>query len=109
MVDLVLVFRDVVEKGGFTQAARHRAVAHSTISRQVRELEEALGTPLMTRTTRTRSLTPAGEVVLAHARDIGSRHEEMLNALERLTALEAGELRVQALTHVGHALVLHAV
>ncbi|MEO1271399.1 MAG: LysR family transcriptional regulator, partial [Myxococcota bacterium] len=61
-VDRVLVFRDVVESGGFSQAAARRGVVHSTISRQVKELEESLGVLLMTRTTRTRSLTAAGEL-----------------------------------------------
>ncbi|MEN0067541.1 MAG: LysR family transcriptional regulator [Myxococcota bacterium] len=108
-VDRLLLFRDVVEKGGFTQAARHRGVAHSTVSRALRELEESLGMPLMTRTTRAASLTEAGEVVLAAARDIGQRSAEMVHALERLETLEGGELRVHALTHVGHALVFAAV
>lgn len=108
-VDRVLVFRDVVEAGGFAQAAARRGTVHSTISRQVKELESSLGVPLMTRTTRTKQLTAAGELVLRYARDIGNRHAEMLHALERLEQIVGGELRVQSLVHVGAAIVMPAV
>ncbi|MBX2802522.1 MAG: LysR family transcriptional regulator [Myxococcales bacterium] len=108
-VDRILLFRDVVEAGGFAAAAARRGMAHSTVSRQVRALEDRFGVPLMTRTTRTRQLTPAGVLVLAHARRIGVQLDELLAELERLEELVSGELRVHSLVHVGAVLVLPAV
>lgn len=108
-IDRLLVFRDVVDAGGFAQAAQLRGTVHSTISRQVKELEESLGVLLMTRTTRNKQLTPAGEVVLRYARRIGGSYEEMLNELERQRELVGGELRVQSLVHVGAAIVMPAI
>lgn len=108
-LDRLLVFRDVVECGGFAQAAQRRGTGHSTISRQVKELESSLGVPLMTRTTRSKQLTAAGEVVLAYGRRIGEQFDQMRHELERLEQVVGGELRVHALTHVGDAIVMPAV
>ncbi|MFN3200509.1 MAG: LysR substrate-binding domain-containing protein [Bradymonadia bacterium] len=108
-IEHLLAFRDVVECGGFARAARRRGTAHSTISRQVRELEARLGVPLMTRTTRSRHLTAAGELVFRHSKAIGDQLSEMLNALEQTEQNIEGVLRVSALVHVGAALVMPAV
>ncbi|MEM9191704.1 MAG: LysR family transcriptional regulator [Myxococcota bacterium] len=107
-IDRVLVFCDVVESGGFAQAAVRRGTVHSTISRQVRELERSLGVTLMTRTTRRKQLTAAGELVFRHGREIGKRYRELLHDLSRMEQIVAGELRVQSLVHVGAALVMPA-
>jgi len=108
-LDRLLVFRDVVECGGFAQAALRRGTGHSTVSRQVKELETSLGVPLMTRTTRSKQLTAAGEVVLAYGRRIGDQFEQMRNELDQLEQVVGGELRIHALTHVGDAIVMPAV
>lgn len=108
-VDRLLLFRDVVETGGFARAAERRRIAHSTVSRQIRALEASLGVPLMTRTTRSKQLTPAGEVVVRHAKRMGAQLDELRAELEQLERLVGGELRVQSLVHVGAALVLPAV
>lgn len=51
----------VVEHGSFTSAARHLGVAQSAVSQLVRALEDDIGTPLLTRTTRSVTLTSTGE------------------------------------------------
>ncbi len=53
-------FLMVVDHGSFTAAARQLGVAQSAVSQLVRTLEDDLGTVLLTRTTRSVSLTPAG-------------------------------------------------
>ncbi|WP_421907358.1 LysR substrate-binding domain-containing protein [Mameliella sp.] len=58
----------VVEKQGFSAAARTLGIPKSRISRQVRTLEEALGTRLLNRDSRHMSLTEAGEAYYRHAR-----------------------------------------
>ena len=49
-------FRAVVEAGGFTAAAEAMDVSHTVVSRQVKQLEAALGVQLLNRTTRRLSL-----------------------------------------------------
>ena len=53
-------FRHVVDAGGFSAAATMLDVSHSVVSRQVRQLEEMLGTQLLNRTTRRFALTEVG-------------------------------------------------
>lgn len=56
------VFARVVEKSGFSRAARELGVPASTVSRRVARLEEGLGVRLLQRTTRTMHLTEAGRI-----------------------------------------------
>ncbi len=58
----------VVEKQGFSAAARTLGIPKSRISRQVKALEEGLGTRLLNRDSRHMSLTEAGEAYYRHAR-----------------------------------------
>lgn len=59
---------NVVEKQGFSAAARTLGIPKSRISRQVKNLEEALGTRLLNRDSRHMSLTEAGEAYYRHAK-----------------------------------------
>ena len=59
---------NVVEKQGFSAAARALGIPKSRISRQVKNLEEALGTRLVNRDSRRMSLTEAGEAYYRHAK-----------------------------------------
>ncbi len=54
------VFVELVKAGSLTKAAERLGVANSAISRRLKELEERLGTQLLTRTTRTMQLTDVG-------------------------------------------------
>ena len=53
-------FAAVVEAKSFSGAARRLRIAKSAVSRQVGELEAALGVRLLNRTTRSLSLTEVG-------------------------------------------------
>ncbi len=52
-------FRRIVERGSFARAAEDLGVSPALLSREVKLLEESLGTTLLTRTTRSMSLTDA--------------------------------------------------
>ena len=54
-------FARVAERGSFSAVAKELDTGQSTISRHVRELEEALGVRLFSRTTRRISLTDEGQ------------------------------------------------
>ena len=64
----------VEEAGGFTRAAERLHLTQSAVSHQIRRLEEQVGRPLFTRTTRKLALTEDGEEFLRHARQILQAH-----------------------------------
>ncbi|GBQ88658.1 LysR family transcriptional regulator [Asaia krungthepensis] len=60
-LDPIQSFVEVVRAGGFTAAARYTGMPRSTVSLQVRVLEEALGVRLLKRSTRSFALTDEGQ------------------------------------------------
>ena len=58
---LLPAFVAVVESGTFSGAARQLGLSKSVLSKKVSQLEQALGCQLLYRTTRSLTLTEAGE------------------------------------------------
>ena len=71
-------FVAVAEELHFTRAAARLFVAQQALSRDVRRLEERLGTPLLVRTTRRVTLTPEGRRLLERARPLLRLHDEII-------------------------------
>lgn len=106
-------FVAVAEELHFSRAAQRLFVAQQAVSRDVRKLEDRVGTPLFDRTSRRVALTPAGRRLLVRARQILSLHDETLRELrgeerallvdvvgQRLTpALVLAQARAQAAGH----------
>jgi DNA-binding transcriptional LysR family regulator len=69
-------FVTVVETGGFASAARKLDVSPSVVSRVVTDLEERLGTRLLTRTTRVVRMTDAGSSYFEDCRRILAEIDE---------------------------------
>lgn len=63
-------FVGIAEAGSFTAAAERLHKTQPSLSRQMRDLEMQIGTPLFERTNRPLTLTPAGEVLLEEARQL---------------------------------------
>jgi DNA-binding transcriptional LysR family regulator len=84
-LDLITLqlFVAVHEEGTLTRAAAREAIAVSAASKRLMDLEEALGISLFVRQAKGMTLTPAGETLLHHAR-------QMLFNLEKM-GLELGE------------------
>src|ERR1700675_5070846 len=89
-LDGLVVFLAVAELRGFRAAARRLGVTPSAVSQAIRNLEERIGAPLFSRTTRSVGLTEAGDRLLAHARPA----VEMLTAgLDAASGLGGGNQR----------------
>lgn len=77
----LLSFVAVCETGNFTRAADRVFLSQSTVSQQVRRLEEALGKPLLERTSHQVKLTEEGDRLLGYARRIIALNGEAHDAL----------------------------
>ena len=53
-------FVRVAERGSLSAVARELGIGQSTVTRQLHELEEAIGVPLLSRTTRRVTMTEEG-------------------------------------------------
>ncbi len=99
----------VTELGSMSAAARALNTPLTTVSRNIGELESALGVRLLTRTTRKLTLTDAGVDYVAAARRI---LEEVENAERRATGEyqePKGELVISAPTMFGRQHVLPVI
>jgi len=77
-------FIAVAEEGSLTVAAEKRLhTAQPSLSRQLRDLELEVGTPLFTRGARGIALTPAGRAFLDHARLALAQAAEAIQAARR--------------------------
>jgi Bacterial regulatory helix-turn-helix protein, lysR family len=84
-VRLLRYFVAVAEELHFTRAANRLFVAQQALSRDIRRLEERVGVPLLDRTTRRVTLTPAGEQLLLRARELLVLHDQMVRELQGFT------------------------
>lgn len=87
MFDLELLksFVSVVDAGGFTRAGERVHRTQSTVSQQVRKLEEAVGRPLLRRQRAGKSVMPTeeGEILLTYARRLLAIAAEARDVLAR--------------------------
>ncbi len=89
-------FAAVAEAGAFSDAARRLGVAQQVLSRQVADLERALGVALLARHARGVRLTPAGAEFLAAAREALAAVERAVDGARQRAAAAAGRVRVAA-------------
>ncbi len=87
-------FVRVVETGSFSAVAREQSSSQSAVSKQVAALERHLGAKLLTRTTRTLSLTEDGERYFENARRLVAEVAEAEGQLRRGEQQLTGWLRL---------------
>src|SRR5258708_24923352 len=85
MFDLELLrsFVSVVDSGGFTRAGERVHRTQSTVSQQIKRLEDDVGQPLLNRTAKDVTPTEAGERLLSYARRLLSLAEEARDVVTR--------------------------
>ncbi len=94
--DALTAFVAIVDRGGFAPAARQLGLAPSAITRQVAALEDRLGVRLLTRTTRSVTLTDAGARFLERARRILAQLREAEDSAQSERARPTGRLTLTA-------------
>jgi len=94
-------FLAVVDTDGFSAAARKLGVSPSVITRAVTELEERLGTRLLTRTTRFVRLTDTGRVYADNCRRILADLEDADSTAAGTHAEPRGQITITATVNFG--------
>ena len=87
-------FLAVAEEGHFGRAAEKLHIVQPALSMQIRSLEEELGTPLFTRTSRKVALTEAGEILVAEARRTLGQAKRAKEMVQKAARGEIGSVRV---------------
>jgi DNA-binding transcriptional LysR family regulator len=108
-VNDLIAFIEVARERSFTKAAAKLGVSQSALSYTVRTLEGRIGLQLLTRTTRSVSLTEAGERLL---RTIGPRLDEIeaeISSLSELRDKPAGTVRITSVEHAAETILWPAL
>ncbi|AFD06200.1 transcriptional regulator [Solitalea canadensis DSM 3403] len=87
-------FVHAAEKLHFTEAAAAAFITQSTLSQQIKNLEEELGMLLFDRIGKQVRLTEAGQVFLSHAKKILLNVKKAKQAITDLNTLVTGELKI---------------
>ncbi|WP_029605571.1 LysR family transcriptional regulator [Kozakia baliensis] len=108
-IDLFRIFARVVETASFTRAADTLKMPRSTISTAIQELEARVGTRLLTRTTRSVSVTPDGAAFYDHCVRLVSDVEEAEALFRRDEIGPQGVLRVNLPGRIGRLIIAPAL
>ncbi len=79
--ELLRSFAAIVDAGSMLRATERVFVTQSALSLQMKRLEDLVQTPLFKRDGRRLTLTPAGQSMLAHAREILAANDRAVSAL----------------------------
>lgn len=104
----LVYFREVAQTLHFRRAAETLGVAQPALSRQIAQLEEALGAPLFDRSRRRVELTPAGRHLREHVEALLPRLQRLPQEVRSVAAGETGLLRV-GFTGLAMATLLPAI
>ena len=96
----VQVFRAVAEEKSFRRAAEKLHISQPSTSQHVQLLEEELGVRLLERNSGGIRLTPAGDILLAFARQATRQSQRVIAQLAALEGQSGGQLKLAASTTV---------
>src|SRR5262245_3665046 len=96
----------VAHERSFTKAAAQLGVSQSALSQTIRQLEARLGIRLLTRTTRSVSMTEAGERVVGTVAPRIEEIEAELAAASEFREKPAGTIRITATEHATGSILL---
>lgn len=99
------VFARVVEAGNFSVAARQLGTTPSTVSRQIKRLEDALATRLLERSTRTVRVTESGAQVARFCRDMIGAASGAVDAAGQMSGRAQGKVSLSAPTQFARSVI----
>ncbi len=90
----LMMFHTIVGEGSISGAARKLEIAPPSVSQALKSLEESLGLPLFTRTTRRIELTQAGQQLFERTKDSMDELSLALESVSDLSKVPSGKLRI---------------
>ncbi|MEZ9056835.1 LysR family transcriptional regulator [Vibrio pelagius] len=105
----MVIFHALIKYGGFTSAAKSLNVSVSHISKQIALLEDNIGIKLVQRTTRSLTLTEAGEVFYQHCEQLFGTLKAAQMDMESQRDDVSGKLRVGISQSFGTLHVIPAI
>ena len=94
------VFESVARQQSFTRAAQELHLSQPAVSMQIKQLEDAVGLPLVEQLGKQVQTTEAGDVMLQLSRRIHGELREAEETIEELKGVESGRLRIAVATTV---------
>ncbi|MEQ9257805.1 MAG: LysR family transcriptional regulator [Roseovarius sp.] len=104
-LSVMQAFRRIVERGSFARAAEDLGVSPALLSREIKLLEASLGTTLITRTTRSMSLTDAGRLYYDEASGILDAVTHVETRIRDGAGAVRGHLKVNASSSFGQTVI----
>ena len=95
------LFHAVAQAGGISRGAERLHVSQPAVSKQIKELEDALGIRLLERLPRGSRLTDGGKLLAQYVQRMAVVEEETARAIEEFRGLKRGRLAVGASTTIG--------
>jgi LysR family transcriptional activator of dmlA len=105
----IAFFQRLVRHGNLSAAARTMGLTPAALSKRLAQLEKRLKVRLIHRTTRSFSLTPAGQVYFDKGQAILGAMEALVQTMMRSAELPVGKLRVNATLNFGRVRVAPAI
>lgn len=104
-LSMMQAFCRIVDRGSFARASEDLGVSAALLSREIRSLEDSLGTTLITRTTRRMSLTEAGRMYYDEAKGILDAVLRVEDHIREQASAVKGHLRINAPSSFGQLVV----
>lgn len=104
-LSVMQAFRRIVERGSFARASDDLGVSPALLSREIKLLEESLGSTLLTRTTRSMSLTDAGQLYYDETTGILDAVTNVENRIRDGAGAVRGHLKVNASNSFGQMVI----
>ena len=99
----------VARTGSFTKAADKLAMSQPALTLNIHQFEEIVGLPLFTRTTRSVSLTPAGQLLLEQVQILLDRFEKTICDVRKITLQLENHVNVAVLPSVAIRLLPNVI
>lgn len=105
----MLVFKEVSLQGSFTKTADVLGLKKSSVSQYISQLENYLGTQLLSRTTRSLSLTDAGKIFIKHCHSLDTLLSNAVEDIQELNNQPQGLISITVPNALAAAIVLPAI
>lgn len=102
---LLRTFCTIVHFGSFNKAAEYLGLPVSSVSKNIKQLENQYKTQLIIRNTRAMQLTDVGNVCYEKAKDILKSVDELEKEIQTLTQSTSGKLRISLPKMIGETIL----